>query len=266
LELKRWLELYSSICIRLGLDPSRDMESARLLAGMLAGRCLTSKAIGESFASRRIVVIFGAGPSLECDLDHGLPIIDDARILKVAADGACGALLDHGMVADVVVTDLDGRQDHLLESSERGSIMVVHAHGDNMDRILDLVPSLKGAVLGTTQTYPIEPLENFGGFTDGDRALCMFEELGFPVIMLAGMDFGDKIGPYSKPYNLSGEALSRKLIKLQIGLEICVEVAGRGRARFYDLTSGSDGIPGFQKLSWREVGEMVMSGHGDSGS
>lgn len=261
MQLQRWLELYQWICARLGLDPSRDVESARLLTGLIAGKCLTSEDVIRSLQGRDVVIIFGAGPSLEDDLLQGSKLIRDRRIIKVAADGACGALLDHGVVPDVVVTDLDGSPEHILESSENGSTIVVHAHGDNLDRIINLVPCLMGKILGTTQTYPITPLENYGGFTDGDRALCMFEELGFPIIMLAGMDFGDRVGRYSKPYNLEGEALSRKLAKLEIGRQICIEVARSSRARLYDLTSGSDGIPGFEKVPWSKVEKMFMSGH-----
>ena len=48
--------------------------------------------------------------------------------------------------------------------------MVVHAHGDNIEKI-HLVKNFKNCI-GTTQTKSFGKLHNFGGFTDGDR--CVF--------------------------------------------------------------------------------------------
>ena len=41
---------------------------------------------------------------------------------------------------------------------------------------------------------------NFGGFTDGDRAVFLAEELGAKKIFLIGFDFGEIVGKWSKPY------------------------------------------------------------------
>ena len=54
-------------------------------------------------------------------------------------------------------------------------------------------------VLGTTQAQPIGNLYNFGGFTDGDRAIFLTVALGASEIILAGMDFGTKVTKYSRP-------------------------------------------------------------------
>ncbi|MEM3032313.1 MAG: 6-hydroxymethylpterin diphosphokinase MptE-like protein [Nitrososphaerota archaeon] len=260
MELRRWLEIYSDICEILGLDPGMDMESARVLAALLKGRCLTYSQHKTLLDTSDSVVIFGAGPSLLRDLDEAIPFLSGSKTVKVAADGACRAFLERGLTPDVVVTDLDGGEDCLTECSERGSLMVVHAHGHNIDLIRSIVPKLKGWIVGTTQTVPIQPLENFGGFTDGDRAICMFEELGFRHILVAGMDFGEEVGPYSKPHHLDGENLARKRLKLKIGLQICSSLAERTKSRCYDLTSDSHGIPGFIKSSWADLREILMSG------
>ena len=70
-----------------------------------------------------------------------------------------------------------------------GSFLVVHAHGNNSDKIMEYVSRLK-RVLGTTQSTPVGNIYNFGGFTDGDRALFFAVEWGAKIIILAGMDFG----------------------------------------------------------------------------
>ena len=44
-------------------------------------------------------------------------------------------------------------------------------------------------VIGTTQIEPISDVYNFGGFTDGDRAVFLAEHFGAKEIELVGFDF-----------------------------------------------------------------------------
>jgi uncharacterized Rossmann fold enzyme len=87
----------------------------------------------------------------------------------------------------------------LQNSEKRGAIMVVHAHGDNIDMIKKMVPKFR-KVVGTTQVMPLANVHNFGGFTDGDRAVFLAEEFGAKKVVLVGMDLGDSIGKYSKEH------------------------------------------------------------------
>jgi uncharacterized Rossmann fold enzyme len=121
----------------------------------------------------------------------------------VAADGATTALIEQKLVPDIVATDLDGNIDDILLANIRGANIVIHAHGDNIDRIASL-SSFFNNVLGTTQAQPVGNLYNFGGFTDGDRAIFLAVALGASEITLAGMDFGDIVTRYSRP-NLSSD-------------------------------------------------------------
>ena len=57
-------------------------------------------------------------------------------------------------VPDAVFTDLDGADDRLLELNESGTIVVIHAHGDNMPLLRSWVPRFKGPVVATTQSAP----------------------------------------------------------------------------------------------------------------
>ena len=72
-----------------------------------------------------------------------------------------------------------------------GSIIVVHAHGDNIDSIVKKVPRLK-RVIGTTQSRPLNNVYNFGGFTDGDRCVFLAKHLGAAEIKLVGFDYEDQ--------------------------------------------------------------------------
>ena len=72
-------------------------------------------------------------------------------------------------------------------------------------------------MLGTTQAQPVGNVYNFGGFTDGDRAIFLAVALNASEITLAGMDFGTTVTKYSRP-NIEGatgpadEIKTKKLI------------------------------------------------------
>ena len=94
-----------------------------------------------------------------------------------------------GIVPDIVVTDLDGDVESQIEASEKGAVTLIHAHGDNIDLIMRYAKEFTGKVILTTQSRPDLVLYNFGGFTDGDRAVCLARHLGAENILLYGFDF-----------------------------------------------------------------------------
>jgi len=186
-----WLPIYTAILDDFGLSPGRDEEGARLLAALLRDRQgLLAEARGLVRGKR--AVVFGNAPSLEAELDCMLsnPREREGAAL-LAADGAAAALLRRGIVPDIVVTDLDGPAEALALADSLGSIMVVHAHGDNIDALARMVPLLD-RVIGTCQCRPPQGLYNFGGFTDGDRCVFFALELGAAAVDLAGFDFEDE--------------------------------------------------------------------------
>ncbi|MDG6226055.1 MAG: DUF115 domain-containing protein [Candidatus Thermoplasmatota archaeon] len=209
MEIDRWIPYYEAICSDLKLDVNRDMEASRLLADMLKDnrkvipRDSVMDEVGP-LVSGRSAYIFGAGPDLEEELEQALiekadewasPSKNDVLI---AADGATSALMARSIRPDLIVSDLDGDLEDQLACLGSGSIMFVHAHGDNMLRIREAVPRLFGKVVGTTQLDPMRGafLYNFGGFSDGDRSAFIAEHFGASQIILLGFNFnevGDKI-------------------------------------------------------------------------
>ena len=118
--------------------------------------------------------------------------------LIVSADGATTAMLEDDLVPDIVATDLDGKMDDLLAANSLGSYFVIHAHGDN-EPLIDKWTTSFDKILGTAQSKPVGHLYNFGGFTDGDRAMFFTIALGCKEMVLAGMDFGTTVTKYSRP-------------------------------------------------------------------
>ena len=197
MDYERWKSFYRAISIDLELSEHLDVESARLLDGILENRDVDS--IIERLRiliKGKDVTVFGAGPSLKRTLRKYRSLISGTT--KVSADGATTALLEEGILPDVVVTDLDGRIEDLLEVDERGTIVVLHAHGDNAEMIRDYGGRFRN-LIGTTQTNPrlFKNLFNFGGFTDGDRAVFLADHFGARRIYLIGFDFDGRIGRYS---------------------------------------------------------------------
>jgi hypothetical protein len=174
--------------------------------------------------SGKAVYVFGAGPDLEEELDRAISENpgwtkgkrDDALI---AADGACSMLLLRDLVPDIIVTDLDGSFEDQQTCLDRGSVMFLHAHGDNINVLLTSVKRLRGMVVGTTQADPTVSggLDNFGGFSDGDRSAFLAQHFGALKIILIGFDFnevGDKIGSGGERRPLSANEEKLKFKKM----------------------------------------------------
>jgi len=81
----------------------------------------------------RAVTVCGNAPSLIRELDR-----TEGSVL--AADAAALVLQEHGIQPDAVFTDLDGADDRFIMMNLLGTIMVVHAHGDNIPLLRHWVP------------------------------------------------------------------------------------------------------------------------------
>ena len=199
MEFGLWEKYYTEILDDFGFSREADEKSAKLLDEILSTEgCLTLNDLAEIVGFSDKFIVFGAGPSVK---EHILDLkenYDLKEYVLVAADGATTALIEERISPDIVVTDLDGNIDDILLANLRGANIAVHAHGDNIERIATLT-SFFNNVIGTTQAQPVGNLYNFGGFTDGDRAIFLAVALGASEIILAGMDFGDIVTKYSRP-------------------------------------------------------------------
>ncbi|MCK9566907.1 MAG: DUF115 domain-containing protein [Methanothrix sp.] len=209
MQFATWEPIYQSILQDFGFSPCLDVEAAKLLAELLRDREPLLCAAEAIVAGHR-AVICGNAPSLEAELIG----LQERGAVFLAADGATSVLLRNGIVPAIVVTDLDGPFPAILKANQMGSIVVVHAHGDNLDALNRYVPLLE-RIIGTVQCRPPPGLYNFGGFTDGDRCVFLAKELGAASIKLVGFDFEDEsVTPRKKrklewAKRLIGQALAR---------------------------------------------------------
>lgn len=207
MQFATWEPIYLTILEDFGFSLSGDEDAAKLLADLLSG---SENRLSAAYAlvRGRSVVVFGNAPTLDRELD----VAQEKDAVFVAADGATATLLRRGIIPDIIVTDLDGSFPDILKANREGSIVVVHAHGDNLDALQRYVPQLDG-VIGTAQCRPPEGLYNFGGFTDGDRCVFLAKELGAASIKLVGFDYEDDSVTPRKRRKL---AWAKRLIELAL--------------------------------------------------
>jgi 2-amino-4-hydroxy-6-hydroxymethyldihydropteridine diphosphokinase len=238
-----WFPYYQGIRGEFGYSTEKDQEAARMLSEMIKRKALDTKVLQRKLKGKNAIVV-GAGPSLE-DEKVVKYIKKNKKFVKIAADGAVQFLIENKIKPDIVVTDLDGNAASLQKAEKSGAVMVVHAHGDNMDMLKKLVPKFR-KVVGTTQVMPIENVHNFGGFTDGDRCVFLAEEFGAKKVILVGMDLGDSsssIGKYSKEKVKDPEL---KKQKMQAGRRLLEMLAKQSRSQLADTAKRP--IKGFAPL------------------
>jgi len=260
MQYKEWAATswYEKIVQRLSLDTKMDEKSAILLTKMLGDSSKRFTAL-KKIVQGKPVLLFGAGPSLAQDrlILKSLPSPNCPVIF--AADGATTAVLEQQVIPHLIVSDLDGRIEHIIEAHAQGAYVAVHAHGDNIPALKTIVPQLYPArIIGTVQVPPAEGMFNCGGFTDGDRAVFLADSLGASTIILAGFDLGDRVGRYSaRKFTRDQEASSWKREKLAIAKELLEEFASDLNATLYNFTAHGIVIDGFEKIEKRELTEIL---------
>lgn len=255
MELSDWMPWYEKIAHRLGLCREKDQEATDYLSGLFEDKHLSLRQ-AHVIVDGRVVIVFGAGPSLAGDVRNLRQAGLLQRCCLISADGATTAVMDVGrLVPDMIATDLDGRVEDQVEASLNGSILVVHAHGDNIPALKRIVSRLGNRNIGSTQVEPRRHVHNFGGFTDGDRAAFLAVELGAKAVVLAGMDFGDMVGEYSKP---DARASTMKMTKLHIGLELLSWLSTRTRIQLLNITEHGVNIEGFKRATLQEVEVLLV--------
>jgi uncharacterized Rossmann fold enzyme len=244
MRLEGWEQKYREILREFGINRKDDLRAAKLL-NLFLGDVVSLNTLERRIRSKTVFVV-GAGPSLSSCM---VPLGKFKHITKIVADGATRALIENGIRPDIVVTDLDGNLEYLKKASKTAT-MIVHSHGDNIG-VLPFVLLFKRCI-GTTEGKPFGKIRNFGGFTDGDRCVFLARYFGAKKIILLGMDFGIRIGSYSKQTVYDKTIKIRKMRKAKSLLEW---LASKDRCEFY-TTTGS--IRGFQKIRLSEL-ESVFS-------
>lgn len=181
MDFATWEPFYLRILEDFGFSRDADEAVAAELDRILGGRRARTDEL-RSLLEGKAVVVAGNGPHVARDLVR-------AKGVLVTADEATSVALEKGLPPALLVTDLDGNVEDQLKANASGTIAVVHGHGDNGPAVRKWAPRFTGTTLATTQSEPIGGLQNFGGFTDGDRAAFLADHFGAAEIRLVGWDF-----------------------------------------------------------------------------
>ena len=221
-----WKTRYREIRNEFGYNEYDDLRSAKKLNRQIDKKYPISNI--KKIISGKIIFIIGAGPSLTRSIST---IKKYKNVTKIVADGAVQALIEHNIKPDILVTDLDGDMSSIKKIGRSKIPIIVHAHGNNYEK-LELVTKFQNKI-GTTQTDKFGKLEYFGGFTDGDRWVFLAETFKPKKIILFGMDFGNKIGKYSKKKVIDKKT---KLKKLEYGKKLLEWIARKSNSELYTTT------------------------------
>ncbi len=173
MRLEKWLEIYEEILTDFGYDRQKDELAAEIMAELGRNKLLDSSVL-EIVRGRDVAVVGGA---------YSGENIEEEMIITAGK-----AVYHVDFIPNIHVTDMEEDDEILIELERAGCILVLHAHGDNIERIRSAVPKI-GKFVGTTQSVPFDRIYNFGGFTDGDRAALLAREFGARRIRLYGFDF-----------------------------------------------------------------------------
>ncbi|MHA2074932.1 MAG: 6-hydroxymethylpterin diphosphokinase MptE-like protein [Candidatus Hodarchaeales archaeon] len=251
-----WKNSYTEIVKELKLDLNADRKTSDWLEEYFSNSPAHKKHLilqKLRYIFENPVIIAGAGPSLENDL---LLLMESSLNLKlnfIAINGATTLFKTKNIVPTAVISDLDGDLSAIKWAIENGALTLIHAHGDNRNIVYKFLNEfhhiiLKSDVWGTTQCKPKNILFNFGGFTDGDRAIFIGFHFQSPMIGLIGFDFGSEIGYYSYFNSPITKNKQFKIKKFKIALNLISKFYSSHTGQRFNLSSKGQKIIGFPKV------------------
>ena len=179
-----WEPCYLRILAYFGFSREDDERSAELLSALLPRNDI---ALLKDTIRGKDCIVCGNAPSLPLDLKTA----DFTGKVVIAADAAARVLFLRGIRPEIILSDIDGMDDDFLTMNDAGTILVLHAHGDNIPLVQSWIPKVRGPVVGTTQSKPLANVYNFGGFSDGDRAAFAAHHFCASSVAFAGLDLDD---------------------------------------------------------------------------
>jgi 2-amino-4-hydroxy-6-hydroxymethyldihydropteridine diphosphokinase len=181
MDFEAWEPFYEQIRKDFGFSRAADEAVAAELDKHLGGVRVSDAELRTLLRGKEVTVA-GNGPNVGAE-------IKGSRGVLVTADEATSVALEHGLLPAILVTDLDGEVSDQVKANGEGTIAVIHGHGDNGPAVREWAPRFSRKTVATTQSRPTGGLRNFGGFTDGDRAVFLADHFGAARIHLVGFDF-----------------------------------------------------------------------------
>jgi len=208
LRWEEWGPLYRAIIEDFNYSREKDAKAAEILNALLVNKRICNDDCLRNHIGKEATVCGGAS-NLQEQLDEF-----GVNGTLIAADNAASVLLANSSLPDLIVTDLDGNVREQIMANAEGAVVIVHAHGDNIPALKEYVPHFNGIISGTTQGRDVGVVRNYGGFTDGDRAVSIARHFGAVRIRLLGFDFEDPALKFGRDIEVKRRKLfwARRLI------------------------------------------------------
>lgn len=181
-----WEPFYLKIVNEFGYSIAEDSRAAGVLVELVTARQRIGDVdsfMGERVRGRAFSILGPCPMDAERFSKLGAELGPGGSSLVTVGEGTKNAM-DAGLTPSMIFTDLDGFPEYDMLANEKGAVVVIHAHGDNMTRLRAWVPRFQGRIIPTCQCAPISGASNWGGFTDGDRACCALRHFGAKEISL----------------------------------------------------------------------------------
>jgi len=176
MRLEEWYKFYDQILKDFGFSREEDERAAKIMHKLGKNKLLDQSVLENKIKGKSVAIVGGAIENFEFNED-----------LVISSGKAVVKIIDK-VTPQIHVTDMEEEDNLLINLEKNGCILVLHAHGDNINRIKSVVPKL-GNFVGTTQSKPFNKIYNFTGFTDGDRAAIIAKKFKASRIKLYGFDF-----------------------------------------------------------------------------
>ena len=214
ISLLNWMNYwYPKICDAVGIDQTTDYDAMKWALNETLKPSVNIESTKKQYSHDNAIIFAPSHPIIPNFL------LTQPNTLIIASEAVTGLLLKKGIVPHFITSDLDSNFSDLILAGSKGSILAIHVHGDNKDKIKGFFsnPETKNiSFFFTTQTVPINDFVNILGFTDGDRAAFLGYFLGVNRIYLSGFELDSE--PVNKMIEPSffKEWYSKKKIKLEI--------------------------------------------------
>lgn len=209
MQFQKWNKYYKQILKEFNFSKKEDEYSAKILSELLKNKKLAKLSELKKLIFGKEVAIVGTAIK-----KSEIKKLKNANYCIISADNSTTFLLKENILPDIITTDLDGIVENQIKANEKGSLVIVHAHGDNINAIKKYTPQFNGKIIGTTQSTPFNKIYNFGGFTDGDRAVFLAKHFLAEKIFLFGFNFKKVVDKENKEIKLRKLKWAEKLINL----------------------------------------------------
>ncbi|MGP6239030.1 6-hydroxymethylpterin diphosphokinase MptE-like protein [Cuniculiplasma sp. SKW4] len=178
-----WSLTYDEICRNLEINCLDDDISALYLSKFESKSHFLWKRL--KYLTGRPFIVIGNSPDVS--QEDFIKAYEKNEVI-VVGDSAL-RLIPSGIVPEIIVSDLDGSIPDIVLRVQEGSILFLHSHGDNMNKIEENIQGFDGFYIPTRQGRRPKSMFNPCGFTDGDRAVMIAKFLGAKRIRLFGFSF-----------------------------------------------------------------------------